>query len=133
MRPVKFFSSSKVTLNCGLFLSLLIYWLASWRSNSVRGETTFSNEVHIVNSTSSGFSRETACAFLSWSKLESVCVCICFFCTLSWIFYHNILFLCQWCFHISIFTIRSHSVNFIVPNVEDFNFSSNFCRLLCCI
>ena len=75
----------------------------------MRGETTFSNKVHIVNSTSSGFSRETTCALLSWSKLENVCVCICFFCyfTLSWIFYHNIFFLCQWWFHISIFTIKS--------------------------
>ena len=77
---MKFFSSSKVTLNCGLFLSLLSYSLVSWRSNSMRGETTFSNKVYIVNSTSSWFSRKTACAFLSWSKLENVCACIyCFY------------------------------------------------------
>ena len=72
-------------LNCGLFLSLLAYWLVSWRSNSMRGETTFSNEVHSVISTSSGFSRKTACAFLSWSKLENVCVCICCFCHFTFI------------------------------------------------
>ena len=43
--PMKFFSSSKVSLNYRLFLlSLLAYWLVSWRSNSMRGETTFSNK-----------------------------------------------------------------------------------------
>ena len=45
----------------------------------MRGETTFSNEAHIINSTSSGISRKTACAFLLWSKLENNCVCICCF------------------------------------------------------
>ena len=49
----------------------------------MRGGTTFSNQVHIGNSTNSGFSRKTACAFLSRSKLENVCVCICCFCYLK--------------------------------------------------
>ena len=95
---LKFSSSSKVTLNCGLFLSILVYWLVSWRSNSMRGETIFSNEVLIVNSTSSGFSRKTACAFLSGSKLGNICVCIYCFC--RFIFILDFLAFCL-CFFIS--------------------------------
>ena len=36
------------------------------------------------------------------------------------------LFLRQWWIHIAIFTIRSHSLSFIFPKFEDFNFSSDF-------
>ena len=83
--PMKYFSSLKLTLNCSLFFSLLVHWLVSGRRNSMRGETNFSNEIHIVNSTSSGFSRKTSCAFLFWSKLENVCVCISCFCYFTFI------------------------------------------------
>ena len=67
------------------------YWLVSWRSNSIWGKITFTNKVHIVNSTCSGFSRKTACVFLSWSKLENVCVCI--YCLCHFTFILNLSFL----------------------------------------
>ena len=55
----------------------------------MRGETTFSNKVHIVNSTSSGLSRKTACVFLYlclymlvlpfYIYLGFLAFCFCFF------------------------------------------------------
>ena len=44
----------------------------------------------------------------------------------SWIFSILFLFLHRWWFHINIFTIRSYFLNFIAPNVKDFNFTSDF-------
>ena len=84
---MKLFSSFKATLNCGLFFSLLAFWLVLWRGFSMKVETPFSNEVHIFNSTSSGFYRKNACALLSWWKLENVCLCICCFCHFTIIFH----------------------------------------------
>lgn len=107
---MKLFSSFKATLNCGLFFSLLAFWLALWRSFSLRVETPFSNEDHIFNSTSSAFYRKNACALLSWWKLENVCLCICCFCHFTIIFHFLsffFLFLCRWWFHIAIFLMFS--------------------------
>ena len=85
----------------------------------MRGETTFSNEAHIINSTSSGFSTKTACVL--YMLLLTFHIYLGFFSILF-------LFLCRWWFHIAVFTIRSHPLNFIVPNAEDFNLSSDFLR-----
>lgn len=94
---MKLFSSFKATWNCGLFFSLLAFWLVLWRGFSMKVETPFSNEVHIFNSTSSGFYRKNACALLSWWKLENVYLCICCFCHFTIIF-HFLAFFCFFCF-----------------------------------
>ena len=85
--PMKFFSSSVSPKLLWTTAYSCLCWHIDWshESYSMKGQTTFSKEVHIVSSISSGFSRKTACAFLSWSTLENVCVCICCFCHFTFI------------------------------------------------
>ena len=113
--PMKFFSSSKATLDCSFFLSLLAYWLVSWRSNSKRGEANFSNETHIVNSASSGFFRKTDCHFYPDQNLKMFVFvhAASAISHLSRTFLNSISLAVVVPYCIGILTIRSHSLNFI--------------------